>query len=50
MPGNTHAIGSLWFAGDGALWVSVGEGNIHDGDFWAGQYGYVGIDRAVAVS
>lgn len=49
MPGTTHSIGTLWFPGDGALWVSVGEGNIHDGGFWTGTFGYVGTDRALAM-
>jgi glucose/arabinose dehydrogenase len=49
MPGTTHSIGSLWFPGDGALWVSIGEGNIHDGTFWTTTYGYVGTDRALAM-
>lgn len=49
MPGNTHAVGTLWMPGDGALWASIGEGNIHDGQFWLELYGYVGTNRALAM-
>ncbi|KAI9031494.1 Sorbosone dehydrogenase-domain-containing protein [Hyaloraphidium curvatum] len=49
MPGTTHSIGSLWFPGDGSLWVSVGEGNIHDGAFWYDTYGMGWVDRALAM-
>ncbi|KAI9011577.1 Sorbosone dehydrogenase-domain-containing protein [Hyaloraphidium curvatum] len=48
MIGTTHSIGSLWFAGDGSLWVSVGEGQIHDGTFWYSN-GQGLVDRALSM-
>lgn len=34
MVGTTHSIGGMWFGSDGKLWVSVGEGQLLEGDFW----------------
>ncbi|KAI9005748.1 hypothetical protein DFJ74DRAFT_691983, partial [Hyaloraphidium curvatum] len=49
MPGTTHSIGTIWFPGDGAMWVSVGEGNIHDGAFWYDTYGQGRVGEALAM-